>query len=131
MMMTLIVVAVVSGALLIGAAWGLYAPLGKRTEGFLVALAGGALLLSVTFVEDRKPLHAHHCEQIVSAPTQQHVSLLLWRPHRKLTAHGNVDGPAVPVRSVGTVENEGEDGFVKNDFFSQLRMWAPLPAARP
>ncbi|MBH1943129.1 zinc transporter [Erythrobacter sp. YJ-T3-07] len=48
MIMTLIVVAVVSGALLAGAAWGLYAPLGKRTEGFLVALAGGALLLSVT-----------------------------------------------------------------------------------
>jgi len=48
MMMTLIVVAVVSGALLLGAAWGLYAPLNKKTEGFLVALAGGALLLSVT-----------------------------------------------------------------------------------
>lgn len=48
MMMTMIVVAVVSAALLLGAAWGLYAPLGKRTEGFLVALAGGALLLSVT-----------------------------------------------------------------------------------
>jgi len=47
MMMTLIVVAVVSGALLIGAAWGLYGPLKERTEGFLVALAGGALLLSV------------------------------------------------------------------------------------
>ncbi|MBL4793796.1 hypothetical protein AAG607_04130 [Citromicrobium bathyomarinum] len=48
MMMTPIVVAVVSGALLLGAAWGLYAPLNKKTEGFLVALAGGALLLSVT-----------------------------------------------------------------------------------
>lgn len=47
MMMTLIVVAVVSGALLAGAAWGLYGQLGTRTEGFLVALAGGALLLSV------------------------------------------------------------------------------------
>lgn len=45
---TLIVVAVVSGALLLGAAWGLYAPLSKKAEGFLVALAGGALLLSVT-----------------------------------------------------------------------------------
>ncbi len=45
--MTLIVVAVVSGALLVGAAWGLYGPLRERTEGFLVALAGGALLLSV------------------------------------------------------------------------------------
>ncbi|WP_379922766.1 ZIP family metal transporter [Erythrobacter sp. R86502] len=47
MMMTLIVVGVVSGALLIGAAWGVYFGLGRKTEGFLVALAGGALLLSV------------------------------------------------------------------------------------
>lgn len=47
MMTTLIVVAVVSGALLVGAVWGLYGPLKERTEGFLVALAGGALLLSV------------------------------------------------------------------------------------
>jgi len=47
MMLTLIVVAVVSGALLAGATWGAYFNLGRRTEGFLVALAGGALLLSV------------------------------------------------------------------------------------
>lgn len=46
MMLTLIVIAVVSGALLAGAAWGAYFRLGKKTEGFLVALAGGALLLS-------------------------------------------------------------------------------------
>lgn len=46
-MLTLIVVAVVSGALLAGAAWGGYFKLGRKTEGFLVALAGGALLLSV------------------------------------------------------------------------------------
>jgi ZIP family zinc transporter len=48
MMTTLIVVLVVSGALVAGAAWGLFGTLHKRTEGFLVALAGGALLLSVT-----------------------------------------------------------------------------------
>ncbi len=47
MTMMLIVVAVVSGALLVGAAWGLYGPLTRHAEGFLVALAGGALLLSV------------------------------------------------------------------------------------
>ena len=47
MTLTLIVVAVVSGALLLGAAWGLYWPLPEKLEGFLVALAGGALLLSV------------------------------------------------------------------------------------
>lgn len=46
--MTIAVVLVVSGALLAGAAWGLYGKLGTRTEGFLIALAGGALLLSVT-----------------------------------------------------------------------------------
>ena len=47
MMMTLIVVGVVSGALILGAAWGIWGKLGDQTEGFMVALAGGALLLSV------------------------------------------------------------------------------------
>ena len=47
MLMVLIVVAVVSGALVAGAVWGLYGKLPKRLEGFLVALAGGALILSV------------------------------------------------------------------------------------
>lgn len=47
MLMTLIVVVIVSGALLAGAAWGIYGSLGRRLEGFLIALAGGALLLSV------------------------------------------------------------------------------------
>lgn len=42
------VVLVVSGALVAGAAWGIYGRLPDRLEGFLVALAGGALLLSVT-----------------------------------------------------------------------------------
>lgn len=46
--MTLIVVLVVSGALIAGAAWGIYGKLGKKLEGFLVAIAGGSLLLSVT-----------------------------------------------------------------------------------
>lgn len=46
--MTLIlVVAVVSLALVAGAAIGLYGILPDRTEGFLVALAGGALIVSV------------------------------------------------------------------------------------
>ena len=45
--MTLLVVAVVSGALIAGAAWGIFGALKPRTEGFLIALAGGALLLSV------------------------------------------------------------------------------------
>lgn len=43
----LIVVLIVSGALVAGALWGAYGSMGKQTEGFLVALAGGALLLSV------------------------------------------------------------------------------------
>lgn len=42
------VVLVVSDALVVGAAWGIYGRLPKPIEGFLVALAGGALLLSVT-----------------------------------------------------------------------------------
>ena len=46
--MLLVVVLTVSGALVVGAAWGIYGPLPTRLKGFLVALAGGALLLSVT-----------------------------------------------------------------------------------
>jgi len=41
MMMTLIVVLVVSGALIAGAAWGIFGRLGDRVQGFLIALAGG------------------------------------------------------------------------------------------
>lgn len=44
----MIVVLVVSGALVAGALWGVYGTMSRQTEGFLVALAGGALLLSVT-----------------------------------------------------------------------------------
>ncbi|MEO7855238.1 MAG: hypothetical protein ABIR94_23750 [Rubrivivax sp.] len=46
-MLTLIVIVVVSGALLLGAAWGIYGSLPKIVEGFIVALAGGALIVSV------------------------------------------------------------------------------------
>lgn len=45
-MLTAAVVVVVSGALVIGAAWGIYGRLPDVVEGFLVALAGGALLIS-------------------------------------------------------------------------------------
>ncbi len=45
---TLIVVAIVSGALVIGALWGLYGPLPDAVRGFLVATAGGALIVSAT-----------------------------------------------------------------------------------
>ncbi|GAK76248.1 putative integral membrane protein [Nonlabens ulvanivorans] len=46
-MTTSIVVFVVSAALIAGALWGgIYGSLTKKTEGFLVALAGGALLVS-------------------------------------------------------------------------------------
>lgn len=45
-MQTIIVVIVVSGALLIGAAWGIFSTLSEQIEGFLVALAGGALIIS-------------------------------------------------------------------------------------
>jgi len=46
-MTLLLVVAVVSAALIIGAVWGLYLPLPRPLEGFLIALAGGALIVSV------------------------------------------------------------------------------------
>lgn len=44
---TLLVVAVVSGALVVGAAWGLFGTLPSTLEGLLVAAAGGALVVSV------------------------------------------------------------------------------------
>lgn len=45
-MTTSIVIFIVSAALIAGALWGIYGSLSKKTEGFLVALAGGALLVS-------------------------------------------------------------------------------------
>lgn len=45
-MTTIIVVLIVSLALIAGAVWGIYGNLSKKLEGFLVALAGGALLVS-------------------------------------------------------------------------------------
>ena len=44
--MTIIVITIVSAALVVGAVWGIYGNLSKGLEGFLVALAGGALLVS-------------------------------------------------------------------------------------
>lgn len=44
--MTIVVILVVSGALVIGALWGIWGKISDATEGFLVALAGGALLIS-------------------------------------------------------------------------------------
>ncbi len=41
-----IVIVVVSAALILGAAWGIYGRLPTALEGFLVALAGGALIVS-------------------------------------------------------------------------------------
>lgn len=46
MLLTLLVIVVVSGALVAGAALGIYGGLSDEAEGFLVALAGGALLIS-------------------------------------------------------------------------------------
>lgn len=48
MLTLLLVVGVVSGALLVGAAWGIFGPLPERLEGFLVAMAGGALLIAAS-----------------------------------------------------------------------------------
>ncbi|MBB4660036.1 ZIP family metal transporter [Parvularcula dongshanensis] len=46
MLTMLLVVVIVSAALLLGAAWGLFGKLPKGLEGFLIALAGGALIVS-------------------------------------------------------------------------------------
>lgn len=46
-MTVFLVVLIVSFALLAGALWGAYLHLGDRTEGFIVAMAGGALIVSV------------------------------------------------------------------------------------
>ncbi|MBX7450880.1 zinc transporter [Mycolicibacterium sp. 3033] len=46
-MLTVIVILVVSAALIVGAAWGIYGSLPEKVEGFIVALAGGALIISV------------------------------------------------------------------------------------
>jgi ZIP family zinc transporter len=46
-MTTVVVIVVVSGSLIVGAAWGLFGKLPKPMEGFLVAMAGGALIVSV------------------------------------------------------------------------------------
>ncbi len=46
MFLTVVVIVVVSAALVAGAAWGVYGPLPKALEGFIVAVAGGALIVS-------------------------------------------------------------------------------------
>ncbi len=46
MLLTVAVIVVVSAALVAGAAWGAYGTLSPRLEGFIVALAGGALIVS-------------------------------------------------------------------------------------
>ncbi|WP_417595730.1 ZIP family metal transporter [Parasphingorhabdus sp.] len=45
--MTFLVVAVVSAALIAGALWGVYGKISSKTEGFIIALAGGALIVSL------------------------------------------------------------------------------------
>lgn len=45
-MLTVAVIVVVSAALVAGAAWGIYGTLPPRLEGFIVAVAGGALIVS-------------------------------------------------------------------------------------
>jgi len=46
-MALVLTVSIVSAALIVGALWGLYLPLPRKLEGFLVAMAGGALIVSV------------------------------------------------------------------------------------
>lgn len=44
--MTVLVIAAVSGSLVLGALWGIYGNLPGRLEGLIVAMAGGALMIS-------------------------------------------------------------------------------------
>jgi len=53
-----IVVAIVSAALIAGALWGLWGKLPGKLEGFLVAMAGGALIVSL-MTELIEPAHEH------------------------------------------------------------------------
>jgi ZIP family zinc transporter len=46
-MLIIAVICATSGALILGAAWGLYGRFPPKLEGFLVAMAGGALIVSV------------------------------------------------------------------------------------
>src|SRR5690348_12785386 len=46
-MLTILVILAVSAALVMGAAWGIYGALHESVEGFIVALAGGALIFAV------------------------------------------------------------------------------------
>ncbi len=46
MLLTILVICVVSAALILGAAWGIFGKLPSELEGFLIALAGGALIVS-------------------------------------------------------------------------------------
>jgi len=47
MLMTFLVVVAVSAALIAGALWGVYGKISSQTEGFVIALAGGALIVSL------------------------------------------------------------------------------------
>ncbi len=62
-MLTFLVIVVVSGALIAGAAWGIFGDLPAPVEGFVVALAGGSLLVSTVLeliepATERAPLWA-------------------------------------------------------------------------
>ena len=56
--MVIIVILAVSAALIAGALWGTYGRLPKRLQGFLVAMSGGALIVSV-MVELIEPASEH------------------------------------------------------------------------
>ena len=64
-MLTLVVIVVVSAALIVGAAWGICWGLSEKTEGFLVALAGGSLLVSTVLERSsRRRARLHSCRRL-------------------------------------------------------------------
>ncbi len=91
-MTVFIVILIVSAALIGGAVWGAYGRLGPRLEGFLIALAGGALIVSIV-------------EEMIR-PASESVSILWLNPVVLLGALAFVLGDAWVDRKFGS-ENGG------------------------
>ena len=105
-MLTVIVILVVSGALVLGAAWGIYGKLPEGVEGFIVALAGGALIISVVLelvepATEKAPLWAVCAVVFVGAG----VFVVLDRQVKKKWGSGSGGGLLAAITLDGIPEN--------------------------
>lgn len=66
-MVVLLVIVITSAALILGAVWGSFLKIPKRVEGFIVALAGGALIVSVMDELVRPALNDLHLLGVIGA----------------------------------------------------------------